>query len=967
MCPACAAEDSGPTLRRDPSGGAPAATAAAQAGGSPAPQPHATIGRYMLLEVLGRGGMGLVYTAYDPVLGRNVAIKVLQTRSQSPTDGGAESTRLLREAQAMARLNHPNVVPVYDFGVAGNDVYVAMELVVGTTLHAWLKQQRPDFRQALPVLIAAGRGLQAAHEAGLLHRDFKPANVLLDAALRPRLTDFGLARALGSPTSGPTPSIEPSVSGPVAIDLQLTRAGAVMGTPGYMAPEQYRGAATSPATDQYAYCVALYEAFYGRRPFEAKDLEELGRLANTGEVPPPPRGSPVPSWVFPIVKRGLATDPAARHASMAALLDALSRDPSRRRRAWMAAAAVAAATVVALVGHQALQARAERNCRAQGRSLAGLWDDTVRARGEAKFAATGMEWAAVAWQRSRAAADAYAAAVVQARNEACEARWADGTLEAPQLALRMACLDRRLDELDTLAQTFASADLTVVTHATTVVARLSPVVTCLDTRGLAAEAEAWGHTRDTVDRLQRELARGRLLMAAGLLAEARQKIESSEREAVDLGNLVLAAGAHEARGELEFAAGQIERARDALQRGTEAALRAGNQVQAARQLATLVTVVGWRLERPAEGLVLASVARGLLGAAGGDRAVEARLEEGVGDAQWQAGDKKAALVSYQRSLAALVALHGEENEEVARLRLSIGFVQLELGQLDDAQAMLERARDIRQRLLGPDHPSLAETWNALGALSLDLGDLREADRRYLESLRVYEAKQEPDAFPLTRTLLNLVGVRVARGRLDEARAPLERATANLRNMPNPPASARMQVERARARIAALAGDFATAKRHAQDAVDLTQKAFGRGHAYSSNALQVQAEVLLAAGELEAAVATADRFLESLPEVPMVAPAETAGVLVVSARALLGLRRAPEAVRRLERALAIVVPLRGRRRETCDAQRHLAEALWVTGGDRVRARTLATQARDGYLALESTADAEQTAAWLAAHP
>jgi serine/threonine protein kinase len=267
--------------------------------------------------------MGVVYAAHDPELDRPIAIKLLRLRGPAPAEG---HERLQREAKVMARLSHPAVVPVFDVGSHQDRLFVAMELVDGQTLSSWLKQTRPDWRDALAALVRAGRGLAAAHAAGIVHRDFKPDNVLVGADGRIRVTDFGLAR-LGDGA----PVAEPS-AGDAASPAEgggLTRGDAVMGTPGYMAPEQHLGRPADARADQFSFCVALYEAVYGERPFRwepADDVRSLVALAGevtAGRVQPPPRGSRVPAWLRRVLVRGLAVDPAARWPTMDALLDAL--------------------------------------------------------------------------------------------------------------------------------------------------------------------------------------------------------------------------------------------------------------------------------------------------------------------------------------------------------------------------------------------------------------------------------------------------------------------------------------------------------------------------------------------------------------------------------------------------------------------------------------------------------------------
>ncbi len=291
----------------------------------------ARVGRYVIQALLGEGGMGLVYTAHDPQLDRPVAVKILRTtRSKTGETGDSfGQMRLMREAQAMAQLSHPNVMPVFDVGAFGKSVFVAMELVRGMTLVRWVKVKPRTWREIVEIFVQAGRGLVAAHAAGLVHRDFKPANVLIgEDDGRPRVTDFGIARSTrsGEERAPQTPSPDSFSS---SLNTPMTQEGAMMGSPGYMAPEQYAGAATSPATDQFSFCVALYEALYGRRPFLGKSIPELAHATSLGQVPPPPKGSTVPLWVHRILEKGLHRLPESRHPSMSELLDALRKTPRR--------------------------------------------------------------------------------------------------------------------------------------------------------------------------------------------------------------------------------------------------------------------------------------------------------------------------------------------------------------------------------------------------------------------------------------------------------------------------------------------------------------------------------------------------------------------------------------------------------------------------------------------------------------
>ena len=275
------------------------------------------IGRFAVLRKLGEGGMGAVYAAYDEQLERRVALKLLH-------DG--DHARLLREAQALARLSHPHVVQIYEAGEFEGHVFVAMEYVEGPTLAAWLAAAPREVDEILEVFVQAGRGLAAAHERGLVHRDFKPGNVIVGDDGRVRVLDFGLARARESlATPRPTePAAAPRTGDVGLLSSTLTRTGALVGTPAYMSPEQYAGLPIDARSDQFSFCAALYEGLYGQRPFGGETLLELSGNVIAGEVrPPPPRPDVAPAIAAAIV-RGLAADPADRWPSIDELLAVLA-------------------------------------------------------------------------------------------------------------------------------------------------------------------------------------------------------------------------------------------------------------------------------------------------------------------------------------------------------------------------------------------------------------------------------------------------------------------------------------------------------------------------------------------------------------------------------------------------------------------------------------------------------------------
>ena len=306
------------------------------------PPKRPTLGRFQLLRRIGSGAMGVVYEAYDPDLDRRCALKVLRPDVAARRGLHARS-RMLREAQALACLRHPHVTMVYEVGRAKDDVlFIAMELVEGRTVKRWLKARPRSWREIVEVFTQAGRGLAAAHEAGLVHRDFKPDNVLIDEQGQARVVDFGLARSTGMGEFLPTLDDEGN-----AMSVDLTCTGAVLGTPAYMAPEQFDGGSVRPVSDQFSFCVALFEALYGRRPYPGNDLPSLQRSLVRGRVVGPRRG--VPARLYRVLKKGLSIESHSRYRDMDELLGALEAC-LRRSPPWRSMTLLAGLAVAGIVG-----------------------------------------------------------------------------------------------------------------------------------------------------------------------------------------------------------------------------------------------------------------------------------------------------------------------------------------------------------------------------------------------------------------------------------------------------------------------------------------------------------------------------------------------------------------------------------------------------------------------------------------
>src|SRR5215813_1063525 len=322
-------------------------------------KPGSPLGRYVVRERLGAGGMGVVYEAYDPELNRKIAIKLVRPGASGSISASEGRARLMREAQAMAQLSHPNVIAVHDVGTFGDQVFIAMEYVEGSTLTKWLAERKRTWREIVNMFVQTGRGLAAAHAAGILHRDFKPDNVLVGKDGRPRVLDFGLARALfGEPekrahsdeNDGRAREDASSPSILSLLGLALTETGRLMGTPAYMAPEQLMGQPADHRTDQYSFCVALYQGLYGELPFKGQSIETLAREVSQGKPPEVSSSVQVPSRLRRVVLQGLRPEPAERYPSMDALLGELVFQATRTRRRFEAAAVLAMVAAFAAAG-----------------------------------------------------------------------------------------------------------------------------------------------------------------------------------------------------------------------------------------------------------------------------------------------------------------------------------------------------------------------------------------------------------------------------------------------------------------------------------------------------------------------------------------------------------------------------------------------------------------------------------------
>ncbi|MBX7084052.1 MAG: serine/threonine-protein kinase [Nannocystaceae bacterium] len=833
------------------------ATTVLEGGSAAADAPRLTrgtnVGRYVVIDCIGSGGMGVVYSAYDPELDRRVALKLLRADARGGP-GLRARDRLLREAQAMAKLSHANVLPVFDVGTHESAVFIALEFVEGETLRAWLERERPHWSRALPLLVAAGRGLAAAHAEGLAHRDFKPENVMIGRRGEVRVMDFGLARAFGDTHSGST--TQGSI-GAVLDDAALTRTGFVLGTPAYMAPEQHRGLTLDARADQFAYCVTLYEALYGHRPFEGRNAAELVAAATAARFRPIPRGLDVPTWLRRIVVRGLQAEASARWSDMDQLLAALQHDRTRTRRAVTTVVAVggtAAALGLGLAGRGA----APDPCAAAATALDEVWTQPRRDRIAAAFGAAGVGFAGDTWTRVDAGLDAWAGAWVRGRVDACEDVHVRHEQTDAALDVRNLCLDRRRVELDALLGVFEAADAAVVERAVTAAAGLGAPQDCDDVERLLAplSTPAPGQAARVAE-LGAELLRADALRRAARYEPALAQVEAVAREAQELGFAPLLAQAEVARAQLEIDLGRLEPGTTRLAEAVDAAEAAGLDELVARGDIVLATAVGVQLGRSAQGERWARAALAKATRLGGGSVLMADallVRATVADA---AGDFKTAR---EHTLAAIdlwdrLQLHGPQRT----LAISnLGRVAFREQDWDTALREFERAHAAAIETFGPQHPDVAKLLSNIASVRHAAGDFSGAQRDLERALAIFEAALPPDHPSINVTLANVAALAYRQGRYPEAISAAERAIASYRRTLGPDTIrvAPSLINEALA-LAAMRRDDEALARY-REAAALFDTHYPDGHPEASKALTGVGEILSRKGEFDAAAVALER-------------------------------------------------------------------------------------------------------------
>lgn len=928
------------------------------------------VGRYVIQNFLAEGGMGVVYTAFDPELGRHVAIKLVKTRGSSE---GLLRERLLREAQALAQLSHPNVISVHDVGIHDDRVFIAMELVEGVSLRHWLEQPR-TWRETLRVLIAAGRGLAAAHSSGIVHRDFKPDNVIVGNDGRVCVLDFGLARAAEGVDTEPGTAATVSVKGPAdavatvtmpvslistldgreRLERSLTRLGTVIGTPAYMSPEHHRGEPVTALSDQFSFSVAAWEALYRRRPFSTQD--DLRGAKEGQKIAPVPRGSQVPSRIRRLLLRGLAPEPGARHPSMQELLDQLARVAQAPRRRTMVAGAAAAVALVSLgaFGVNALMARSKAApctiAQARGR-LHDVWGAELAANIERSFRGTGRAHAAETANRVSGNLQRYADEWAVMHAESCAATHVRQEQSAALLDLRTRCLEERRDSLRALGSLLSrTAQGESVDRAVQASLGLPPISDCADAVALQAAVPlpAEATRRAAIQAARSKLDDVRALVSTGQYTTALPGAREIVSAARGLEYTPLLAAALQTQTNLEDRLGLLEAA---LRSAREATLVAGAAREDALLVESLLDLM-WVLTHQArhgEALALATPVEAILArtssvASTGQLGMRAALVGVLGWLYTEQGQLELAVTTLEEAVALREREGGPDSWRVAVALNNLGEALRALGHNAEAGKRFERALAITEKELGAHHSNVGAMLNNLATVRETEGKYDEARQMYQRSLEIDEGTFGPEHSRVAVSLSNLAALDDSLGRAAQAVPLYERAMEIQRRAVGDKHPDLAMVMHNLGQAYLGLGEMEKGMARTREALAIFEAALPPDHVNLGPPLTGIGEALVAMGRPGEAVPYYERALALQRKALGEDAADLAPTLYGLAEAYLRGGRPAAALPLAEHLQLIYAKQGGEPRSRAEGAFLLARVLWATRGDRQRAIGQASSAR-----------------------
>ncbi len=805
------------------------------------------VGRFVILRVLGRGAMGVVYAAYDPQLDRNVALKLIRPGRDHTQSARA---RLVREAQALAKLTHPNVVTVHDVGTHEGQVWLSMELVVGTTLGTWVDDAKPGWTQVLHVLQQAASGVAAAHQVNLLHRDLKPDNIMVGPNGRAWVMDFGLARV--------DPDSEARTAEPEPVSsIELTARGAIIGTPAYMAPEQFAGQPANAHTDQFSLCATFWEVLYAQRAHAGETFAELAYNVTSGNRRPPPRNAKVPGWLRRVLARGMSTDRDERYASIDQLRTALDSDPTRARSfVGLGVATLVGAGLVLTVAH-VRGMRAEAACEGAGDAIDEVWNDEVRARVRAGILETAVSYAPQTAERVLPLLDTYADQWREQRSAVCRAH--DEAKASSDDDPVLWCLEARHIEFATLLDMFVAADEPTVQTAVYAVTDLAPVSLCADASTAPPSRPAG--LRANATEVFTALARARTMITLGDYDGGLEAARAAGASAQELGWPPVSAAARQLEGEFLDRLGTHAEAETVSVDAYVDAVRAQAWDVAAAAATELVFIVGHRQARHVEGMRWAQHAELALGFTDDPSSLnEAHRLSNLGAVHFSSGAFAESQALHEEALALRERALGEQHPSVLRSLNNLAAAHGAAGEYADARALSERALAIGRSILGPDHPAVADSLNVIALISRAEGDLERAHELHTRVLELRERALGPTHPKVADSLNNLASAYLFNGEYDEAEELLRRALAIRQEAFEDKHPVVADSLSNLAAVLEAQGEYGRAIPLYQRALEIREEVFGPKHPSAGDVLENMALTYRAQGSNQEAVTALERAL-----------------------------------------------------------------------------------------------------------
>lgn len=703
------------------------------------------IGRYVVIDRVGSGAAGVVFKAYDEDLDRLVAIKVL---GRAVAEDVELRRTAMREGQSLAKLAHPHVVGIHEVGEHGGSLYFVMEFVRGGDLAHWIAEHDPlepdDAAAALSLVLEAGRGLMAAHQAGIIHRDFKPANVLVDRDGRAKVADFGLARGgqvLGDSITrtGDTAAGSGSGSG------SATEEGFIAGTPAYMPPERRIGESASEVTDQFAFCVTAWEALYGRRPWP-------GRPWAGKEQPTTPTGVSVAPSIRRALERGLSHDPTERWPSMEPLLEALEPRPSRVSSvATRGAAALAVAGVVAFAAFES----EEEHCTGAAAKIESLWTPQRAAEIRDSVVLPDVPFTAEAWRTFEAGIEAYTVDWISMHTETCEATVVRKEQSSDAMDLRMACLGRARQALASTLSAFEGADRDVLVRTHRLVGGLPRLGECADLDALMADVPPPEAAQvDGVREVQAKLADARAQIQAGRFDAAKAAVELAQSTASAVDYPPLTAELELELGQVDLKRGEFESSIEHFEAAFNSAVRWNRGVLTLRA-ANQLSETHVRMAKTEPGLAYARMSLALSERPQTPPELRSAAHSLLGGVWRERGESERAIAEFREAYRVAADAFGEDHIEAVFPLSNAAATLYDQGKHREAIVEYERILAARSQALGTDHPDVGITLNALCTLRGAVNEEEAALADCRGALEIFEGALPPGHADIAMAKTNL--------------------------------------------------------------------------------------------------------------------------------------------------------------------------------------------------------------------